>query len=338
MAKQIDVEKRFDRLMGQFNRAIKASGIVKYGVSKKASVANAVNQLRADGVSATKHNIALKTPVHNSGTYDNFYSKVRMLCDYVSRNHQNIKNIDEISRKPVEGFLRNAASQNVKLETYQNYKSDLTKVQQVLEHHYSDKGIDKNADFIDKAKGFVDSTKEVSELERGVDGRAYNDPRVIVDSIEREDHRLVASIQLEAGARVNEASLIDEQRLGGITEHMGRDVGVIHLQDGDAKGGLERDLYLPRDTYEKLELYVQEHGKLHVPDGYDRDVYRAAIKEAAEENGQKYTGSHGLRHNYAQARMEELKAEGVGESAAKTAISVEMGHFREDITDHYLRR
>lgn len=322
--------------MGQLNRAIKASGVSQHKSSKRAGVEDAKEILANKGLAPTKHNIALHTGVHSSGTYDNYYSIGRMYFRYMSENHQSIKNLDDVSRKSAEGFLRTAAAKNIKLDTYNNYQSALTKIQQVLNHHYESKGIEKTIDF-DKAKAFVQTTKEYSELERDVAGRSYQDPVAVVEALEREDHKLVAMIQLEAGARVNEASLIDDKRLGGLAEHTGKEVGVIHLKPGDAKGGMERDIYLPRSTYEKVEAYVREHGQLHVGKGYERDVYREAIKQAAEANGQKYTGSHGLRHNYAQNRMEELRSQGMGESAAKTTVSVEMGHFREDITDHYLK-
>jgi hypothetical protein len=49
------------------------------------------------------------------------------------------------------------------------------------------------------------------------------------------------------------------------------------------------------------------------------------------------TGIHGLRHNYAQQRMEELQSRGFYYSDALAIISQEMGHFRPDITEVYLR-
>ena len=49
------------------------------------------------------------------------------------------------------------------------------------------------------------------------------------------------------------------------------------------------------------------------------------------------TGAHGLRHGYAQRRMDELQAHGHCYSDAREIVSQELGHFREDITEVYLR-
>ena len=48
------------------------------------------------------------------------------------------------------------------------------------------------------------------------------------------------------------------------------------------------------------------------------------------------TGAHGLRHSYAQERMAELQAS-LSRDAALTTVSQEMGHFRPEITETYLR-
>lgn len=49
------------------------------------------------------------------------------------------------------------------------------------------------------------------------------------------------------------------------------------------------------------------------------------------------TGAHGLRHSYAQNRMRELAAAGASRATALGIVSQELGHFRKDITEVYLR-
>ena len=48
-------------------------------------------------------------------------------------------------------------------------------------------------------------------------------------------------------------------------------------------------------------------------------------------------GAHGLRHGYAQSRLEELQQQGFLYPAALEIISQEIGHFRSSITEIYLR-
>lgn len=49
------------------------------------------------------------------------------------------------------------------------------------------------------------------------------------------------------------------------------------------------------------------------------------------------SGAHGVRHTYAQVRMRELQLLGRSYEIALTIVSQEMGHFRSDITEVYLR-
>ena len=48
-------------------------------------------------------------------------------------------------------------------------------------------------------------------------------------------------------------------------------------------------------------------------------------------------GAHGVRHSYAQERMEELQKQGLSRSLSLETVSQEMGHFRPEITEVYLR-
>jgi integrase len=328
------VGKKIGRIERQMNYAIKESGYLQFGNSKREAMKEVRDRLVSSGEKHGSHQIAKEMGFFSQGHYKNTYLTMRSFARYL--DEKKVDNLQDFGRRRVEDFLKGKVEQGIKLEQYKNIEGHLTKMQGVLETYFDKKGIDKNLEIIDRAKTYSrEYAKE--HLEKGVEARSYVDSKAIIDHVNREDHKLVATIQLESGARINEASLIDNRRLGGITEHQGREVGVIHLQPGDAKGGLSRDLYLSRETYEKVSAYVIDHGKLHIEKGGQRDIYRNAIKEAAVATDQKYTGSHGLRHNFAQNRMAELEASGIGHRVALTQVSLEMGHFREDITKHYLR-
>ena len=326
--------KKIGRIERQLNYAIKESGVVQFGSSKKDASGEVRERLKDEGQKYGAHEVAKETGFHGKGHYKNAYATMRSFAKFL--DEKKVDNIQDFGVRKVQEFLKIKVEEGIKYEHYANIEGHLTKMEGVLKTYFENKGIEKDLRIIDKAKDFSrDYAKE--HLEKGVEARAYSDAKSVVDGLEKEEHRLVASIQLESGARVNEASLVDEKRLGGIQEYRGEEVGVIHLQKGDAKGGLERDLRVSKELYEKVEKYVKENERLHVARGYERDLYRSALKSSAESAGMKYTGSHGLRHNYAQNRMEELTSGGMGHRVALTTVSVEMGHFREDITKHYLR-
>ena len=64
----------------------------------------------------------------------------------------------------------------------------------------------------------------------------------------------------------------------------------------------------------------------------------SANDEAASDRTMgRSTGAHGLRHSYAQERMTELQNRGLLREVALETVSQEMGHFRPEITEAYLR-
>lgn len=338
MKKELDIDKRKMKLLSQFKKAILNSKVIQQnGESKKEAKLQAIEELKEEGLIPNSHNIAKKIGIYNYKTNNNFFSKVNMFSEHLAKNHQNVKDINQIGKEVVRTFLLAAIEKGITRKSYANYKADLTKLQQVMSDHFKREGVSRDVEFFDKAKSLVEMSGRTQELEKKVKARSYANPEKIIDCLDREEHQLVALIQLQSGARINEASLIDKKRLGGIQEYLGKKVGVISLQRGDAKGGKERMLYLPLETYYQLEKYVLSNGKLHIPDGPERIKYRIELERAANLTGQKYTGSHGLRHNFAQNRVAELLSHGMGQSAALTVTSLEMGHFREDITRYYLR-
>lgn len=120
--------------------------------------------------------------------------------------------------------------------------------------------------------------------------------------------------------------------------------GVIYTVQG--KGGLVREVNIPDYLAEELEAC-----RLSTPIMVkDREILReirydigggkawsGAFSRASKATLGWSSGGHGLRHSYAQERIYELQLEGHLYKQAKEIISQELGHFRPDITDVYLR-
>jgi integrase len=165
-------------------------------------------------------------------------------------------------------------------------------------------------------------------------------------------HALATRIAHAAGLRAHELltlHLISEQPASGHrpwspARFQGRADQVRYTVVG--KGGLVREVALPRPLAVQLEAR-RLPGPTRV---IDRQVYymhcydigggkgwsesfRAASHRALEWS----TGAHGLRHSYAQERVEELQNLGMDYHEALEVVSQEMGHFRPDITEVYLR-
>lgn len=112
------------------------------------------------------------------------------------------------------------------------------------------------------------------------------------------------------------------------------------------KGGLTREVSVPQHLAKRLESL-----RLQVPvDRKDRKIHYKSYYDLA--GGQSWSqsfssasqaalgfsnGAHGLRHTYAQERHREVQSLVGNSNIARVVVSQELGHFRPEITDTYLR-
>ena len=119
----------------------------------------------------------------------------------------------------------------------------------------------------------------------------------------------------------------------------GRDYTVV------GKGGLVRLVRLPDHLADRLEerrrdepVRVTDRG-IHYLSRYDvagGTPWGVSFTGASKRALGWSAGAHGARHAYAQERMSELQRILVRAAALET-VSQELGHFRPDITETYLR-
>ncbi|MBA3007522.1 MAG: tyrosine-type recombinase/integrase [Proteobacteria bacterium] len=152
--------------------------------------------------------------------------------------------------------------------------------------------------------------------------RAYTRPEAMLQHL-TGSHRLAAELQFYGGARVNEITRLKP-------EHMGND-GVIHLTN--TKGGRRRDITVPPELHRRLSEIIAREGDFR----FVYHQYRSALKSAAFESEQAYTGSHGLRWCFAQKMFAEIQETGGTYEHALKMVSEQLGHSRPEITLHYLQ-
>lgn len=113
----------------------------------------------------------------------------------------------------------------------------------------------------------------------------------------------------------------------------------------EGKGGLIREVRIPTDLAHRLEeqrldeaIDIRDRGinyttYYNIAAGHQfSDAFsKASIRALGYSNG-----AHGLRHSYAQNRYEQL-ANHLAREDVMRVISQELGHFRSDITEVYLR-
>jgi len=190
-----------------------------------------------------------------------------------------------------------------------------------------------------------------SERQQALESRAYTKTQVdLISQAQSERNALSTEIAHAAGLRAHElytilpiAEQTPSERPASDAKFSGRD-GVSYTVDG--KGGLIREVNIPRELSERLEstrfseaITIIDRG-VNYTQHYDingGNRWSASFSYNSNQQLGWSAGGHGVRHSYAQERMIELTKSGLTRSEALKVVSQEMGHFRPEITEVYLR-
>jgi len=208
--------------------------------------------------------------------------------------------IKDMSKIGIEGINEWIKSKNITYRTASNYLSELNKVHEHL-------GVSK------------EEIKELrAELKNNLErvGTLHNTTRAYksLDKIQLSDKAQIAfELQRDYGLRAKEATHINlERQLKGNT--------LLYTQ----KGGKLSEITITPTLASKIKENAV-NGKYEL----NYKTYSRELKAAIEKTGQKYNGTHGIRHTFAQNKLET--------GASKQKVSELMGHVREEITNVYLR-
>lgn len=189
-----------------------------------------------------------------------------------------------------------------------------------------------------------------SEHQQVLSSRAYTQAQIdFIIRCQNERNGLATEIAHAAGLRAHE--LLTLRRIDESTPDLrpaleekfsGRD-GERYTVKG--KGGLIREIQIPTHLSARLEArrltvpsQLKDRGVYHLS-YYDIGGGKAWSNSFSAASGRVFGwsgGAHGLRHSYAQERLSELQKNMVYQQALEV-VSQEMGHFRPEITEIYLR-
>jgi integrase len=191
-----------------------------------------------------------------------------------------------------------------------------------------------------------------SELVEALKSRAYSVEQVaFIAKAQTVKNRLATEIALAAGLRAHELLTLRPQNDRAASTHRPwlahrfcGQTGEIYTVVG--KGGLTREVLIPFSLAQQLEAC-----RLSIPITIrDRKIdYKSYYQIGGGKNWSNgfslaskrvlgwSHGAHGLRHTFAQARMEKLQQLGFSYQSALEIVSQLLGHFRPDITEVYLR-
>lgn len=190
-----------------------------------------------------------------------------------------------------------------------------------------------------------------SELAQAESSRSYTPDQVAaVADRQHEPNALATQIAHAAGLRAHELLTLRPAHERPADERPARDE-KFQGRDGErytvvGKGGLCREISLPRELADRLEAtrlpepqVVTDRG-VHYQQAYaigGGQRWSNSWSQASNAALGWSNGAHGVRHSYAQERMGELQRGGLAYRDALETVSQEMGHFRPEITEVYLR-
>ena len=272
-------------------------GSVKYQVINVLKTVNGIGESKKEsrqssGIRSVESGHKVSDKVHSYKSLENLRNDLTNLSNYAKTEFK-IQDIREINIDIVSSWID---SKNISYNTASNYFSELNKV----------------------SDHFNFTREEIKELRADLkkdlpktvlETRAYKN----LEKIElNPKHQAAFELQRDHGLRVNASTHIDlNKQLNGNT--------LTYRE----KGGKLSQKELNPNLAQKLRENSVD-GKYEV----NKRTYSRDLQKKIEKSGQKYNGTHGIRHTYAQKMLE---------THSKAEVSQEMGHSREEITDTYLR-
>ena len=272
-------------------------GSVKYQVSQILQNVNGIGTSKKEtreqsGAKSLESGHKISDKVHSFKSLENLKNDLTNLANFAKTEFK-IQDIKAINIDIVSSWIE---SKNISYNTASNYMSNLNKV--------SDHFNFTKEDIKDLR---ADLKKELPKTE--LETRAYKN----LEKLELKDKNQVAfELQRDYGLRVNASTHINlDKQLNGNT--------LTYRE----KGGKLSQKELNPNLAQKIRENAIE-GKYEI----NKRTYARDFQKQIEKSGQKYNGTHGIRHTYAQKMLE---------THSKAEVSQELGHTREEITDTYLR-
>jgi site-specific recombinase XerD len=247
----------------------------------------------SSGLTSAESGHKVSDKFHSYKSLDNVRNDLKNLGNY-AKEEFGVKDMSKIDRDIVEQWIRD---KEISYNTASNYLSEINKVHE----HFN----------ISREEVKQLRTEFKQELrENKLETRAYNK----LDNVQLPDKSQPAfELQRDYGLRVR-ASLhinIDKQLHGN----------TLLFQE---KGGKWSERELTPSLVSKIRENAV-NGKYEL----SYNTYRDQLQKAIEGTGQQYNGTHGIRHAYAQAKIEA--------GMSKEEVSKLLGHSRSDVLNIYIR-
>jgi len=231
--------------------------------------------------------------IHSYKSLDNFRADLTNLAKF-AKHEYGMKEVKQINALIIRKWLN---KKDISYRTASNYISELSKASDYL--NCSRKSL--NA-IREEMKEKLDKPKNITRSYKNLDKIKLKDPK----------SNIAFKLQRDYGLRVSATTNIPLNNLNN---------NELTYKE---KGGRVNSVTIsPQLSNEIKELATDNIFKIN-----NRNYYNY-LKKEIEATGQIFNGTHGVRHTFAQKKLEE--------GSTKQEVSNLMGHFREDVVNTYLR-
>jgi len=251
-------------------------------------------QRNESGITSVENGHKVSDKFHSYKSLDNARNDLTNLGKF-AKSELGIKDMSKIDINTIKAWI---SSKNITYNTASNYFSELNKVHEHM--NFTRQEIKElRAELKETLAENIKESRYYKELEK-----------VVVNNRSQPAFEL----QRDYGLREKEATYINlDKQLNN---------NILTIQ---GKGGKIIEKEINPSLISKLKENAV-NGIYRVPTRtYEKDLQKAITSQA----NNKWNGTHGIRHTYAQNLLEK--------GYSKLEVSKEMGHSREEITNVYLR-
>lgn len=293
--------------------------LYKSGVDEIGSSTTRGEETRAaiEAGASGRHQIAAETGIHSTLTLARYKATWRDYLSYCKDEGGYGRDPRTYGPESVRDYMQNRIDSGCSENTLQSIGSALSKWAIMCDKAYGGDRFTIWAKPISEARALGRSICPRLDQET----RAFHDPWRVIAAMSDPRARLAAEIQLATGLR---SMNVTRLRLNND--------GSLYVR---SKAGFTVPIFkIPAKISAELRELADSSGRVNL---ISYKPYIAAIQAACAAVGERYSGSHSFRHNYAQSRYAELRGQGMSVDRAKLVVSEELFHHRLDIIDKYLR-
>ena len=173
---------------------------------------------------------------------------------------------------------------------------------------------------------------EINDAARSIDdkqSRAYTDAAAVVAAVEDPRAHLAAELQLETGLRVHDVTFVRLNADGTL--------------DVNSKAGYRvANFPIPANLATELRGFADKFGISPTTGGklcfnlISYGDYRTELKAAAQQCGERFSGTHSLRVTFSVNLYNELRGKGYTDKQARQELAERLFHGRISVTYFYV--